>query len=83
MHVDDLLRELPVNGLDLRFDSRSSRPRSNICCVSSLDLLDVASLMRLPRLPLLHVENVGHARSFCRLDLHPGATVRWNRTLPS
>ena len=60
MHVDDLLRELPINGFDLRFGFEIEQAEIEHLLRFLLDLLDVVqALDAIAALePLLHIENV-------------------------
>ena len=65
MHVHDLLRELPVNGLDLRFRFEIEQAEVEHLLRFFLDLLDIVQALDAVAAlePLLHIENV--ARPVC------------------
>src|SRR5439155_16808562 len=60
MHVDDLMRELPMNGLNLRFRFEIEQAEIEGVLRFFLDLLDVVQALKaIPALQaLLHVENL-------------------------
>src|SRR6266404_1095634 len=62
MHVDDLLRELPVNGLDFCFRFEIEQAEVEHLLRFFLDLLDVVQALDAIAAfePLLHIKNLGH-----------------------
>ena len=71
MHVHDLLRELPVDGVDLRFRFEIEQAEVERLLRFFLDLLDVVQTLDAIAAfePLLHIENV--ARRVCDLSRSP------------
>ena len=67
MHIHDLLRELPVNGFDLRLGFEVEQSEIEHLLRFFLDVLAVMQALDsiAPLQPLFHVENVSHQSVVC------------------